>query len=125
MGAPLPTERLSTTVNGMKFNGNRLLLPGFEEFDLMLVKPGGSKAKATKHGYMVIELGTGKSVHANTFDNPREAMEAAQKSLNRVGVDRLRAMLNPEPTLFKTAGMVRLGGARYTLDGGILRKVAL
>jgi hypothetical protein len=55
--------------------GDLYLIPGLEVLDLVAVKPGGSKAKATRHGWQVYELTTGTLVDASRYPESHVAPE--------------------------------------------------
>ena len=55
--------------------GDLYLIPGLEVLDLVAVKPAGSKAKATSHGWQVYELTTGTLVDASRYPESRVAPE--------------------------------------------------
>jgi len=69
--------------------GKSVLIPGFEEYYLALVKPSGNKAKGTKQGWRVVEATTGKAI-AHPLgklleDSQQSAMAETVRVLNHFG----------------------------------------
>ncbi len=54
--------------------GDLYLLPGHEDLNLIVVKPGGNKTKGTKHGYEVYEQESGLKVDSDRNPNRDEPL---------------------------------------------------
>lgn len=72
------------TIRGeIVLKGKIYLFPGFEEFDFLVVKPRGNKAKTTKCGWEVYEVSTGYRI-AQTYSGDGTCQQVIEMASTRL-----------------------------------------
>jgi hypothetical protein len=98
VAAPTLGKTTSVLLNLGEVKGKDLLLPGFEEYHLVAVPPGGSVAKHTKTGWEIYEKTTGLPVYRDTYSANDEsqfhnAASMAHQILSMKGKKKLDAAI--------------------------------
>ena len=83
--------------------GDLYLLPGHEELNLIVVKPGGSKAKATKHGYEVYEQESGAKLDSDRYPNRDEPLSSIFQRVSH----KIKQVGGNEPFMEKVRELVK------------------
>lgn len=107
VSSPMPYGSAIVKVHTVKGTeeviGTRYLFPGFEQFDLVLLKPRGNRQKATKQFWRILEAETGYRIAEAYSDEktPNSTIEQANNFLNALGKQRLTDRLAQVQTIIQ------------------------
>lgn len=108
MAQPLSYSRSEITLHFMSgksetINGTRYLFPDFEEFQIIILKPRGSKAKSTKSDWQAYHLCGYKLADTIANGTLQKLIEMIQARLNALGKVELRHKVEQYQSLMQSA----------------------